>query len=170
MATFTHYLQGSSDTEITDSDKLQFAGGDFGSRISVDEFNDSTHVEDDGGSDKSDGNSPNNNNYDDESLPLSDGDCALKITFDHDTSVEIEDAEIYAHDSGDSSASVSGVDIYMAESGDSDWTNAEGDGDALSLGDKTTADTSHDFYVGYTAGPTEVGEKDWTYTIELTYF
>ena len=170
MANFTHYIQGETDTEIDDTDKVQFAGGTFDARISVNDFNDSTHVEDDEGNDKSSGNSPENNNYEDASLPLEDADCALKINFSYDTEIEIEDASIFAHATGDKDEAVTGVDVYMAESGDDTWTNAEGSDSALALDDKTTAATSHDFFVGYSAGPTEVGETDWTYTIELTYF
>ena len=168
--TWTHKLQGTTDTEITADDKLRFAGGTFDTRISLNDYNDSTHVEDNAGEDKSSGNTPVNNNYLEEELPLADSDCALNINFAYTEECEIEDAKIYGHPEGDSSASVQNVNIQMAESGDNSWTNAEGEGSALSLGDKTTAATSHDFYVAYSAGPVEIGETDWTVTVELTYF
>lgn len=172
MAEFTHYLQGSTDTEITSSDVLQFAGGSFDSKITVGEYNDSTHVKADDDSDKSDGNSPKNNNYNDDSLPISEGDCALKINFSHDSDVEIENAEFYAYDGSDTANGPSDVTFYAAEGDVSDdWVNAEGSGDALSLEDKTSASDSHDFYIAVTASPDSVGTKSGNkYRIELTFF
>ncbi len=171
MATFTHSLQGSTDTTIGTTDKLQFAGGTFDSKITVGNYNSSTHVEDDTSSDKSSGNSPNNNNYNDASLPIADGDCALKINFSHTSSVQTESAKIYAYDGSDTSTAPSNTTVYMAEGADdSTWTNAEGSGSALGLADNTSAATSHDFFVAVTASPDTVGSKSLAYQIELTYF
>ncbi len=172
MATFTHYLQGSTDTTITSTDRLQFAGGTFDSAITVGEYNDSTHVKDDTDSDKSSGNSPNNNKYGTiSSWPISTGDCALKINFSHSSSVETQNAIFYAYDGSDTTAGPSNVTFYAAEGGvSSSWTNAEGSGSALALADNTSAATSHDFYLAVSASPDTVGTKTGNmYRIELEY-
>ena len=169
MATFTHYLQGTTDTEIGSVDALRFADGDFDGKIKVDEYNDSTHVRDgNDDSEKSAGNSPNNNHYVDDSLPFSDGDCALRINFAYETDTEISDAIIYAYDGSDTSSPPEGVVAQMAESGDDVWTEAGGSGNALSLDDKAISG-DHDFYVAFSAKPTTIGAKSGKYRIELTY-
>ena len=170
MATFTHYLQGTTDTEITDVDTLQFAGGTFDSKITVGEYNTSTHVKDDTDSDKSSGNTPNNNNYNDDTLPYSDGDCALKINFSDESSVSTESAIFYAYDGADTATAPPDTTVYACESGDDNWTNAEGSGNALALADRTTADTSHDFFIGISASPDNVNLKTGKYRMELTYY
>ena len=172
MATFTHYLQGTSDTEITSTDTLQFAGGSFDGKITVGDYNDSTHVKADDDSDKSSGNTPNNNNYNDASLPIADGDCALKINFSHSSSVQTESAIFYAYDGSTTTDAPTDTTFYAAEGADdSSWTNAEGSGSALTLADNSSAATSHDFYIAVSASPDSVGEKTGNmYRMELTYF
>lgn len=170
MASFTHYLQGTTDTEITSSDTLQFADGSFDGRIQVGNYNSSTHVKDDTDSDKSSGNTPNNNNYNDATLPIADGDCALSINFSHTESVETTSAIFYAYDGADTTVAPPDTTVYAAEGGDGSWTNAEGSGSALSLADHTSASTSHDFFIALTASPDNVGSKSLKYRLELTYF
>ena len=170
MATFTWYLQGSTDTEIADTDNLQFAAGTFDSKITVDAYNDSTHVKADDDSDKSSGNSPVNNNYDEASLPLSDAECALKVNFAHTSDVEVENAIFYAYDGTTTTNAPDGVTFQAAESGDSTWTAVGGSGSALALDDKTTAASSHDYFLPVSAKPTSVGAKTGKMRMELTYF
>lgn len=179
MATFTHNLQGSTDTEITSSDVLQFAGGSFDAKIQVGNYQDSTHV-DSGGSDKSSGNSPNNCKYVDSSTVnangsdgsvsgLADADATLDIQFDHATSVNTESAVFYAYDGSDTADAPVEVDFQCFETGDSNWTNAEGSGSALSLADQAAA-TTHNFYIATSLSPDTVGDKSGKYRIELTYY
>jgi len=170
MATFEWSLQGTTDTTIADTDKLQFAAGTFDSKITVDSYNDSTHVKADDDSDKSSGNSPVNNNYDEASLPLSDGDCALKVNFAHTSDVEVENAIFYAYDGTTTTDAPDGVTFQAAESGDSTWTEAGGSASALALDDKTTAGQSHDYFIAVSAKPTSVGAKTGKMRMELTYF
>lgn len=182
MASFTHDLQGDTDTEITSTDLLQFAGGSFDGKITVGEYNDSTHVKADDDSDKSDGNTPNNVKYISSSEgdwgdgtedidQITDSECTLKINFSHDSSVETENATFYAYDGSDTSNGPSDVTFYAFESGDTDWTNAEGSGSALDLDDNTSADTSHDFFIAASASPDSVGLKSGNkYRLELTFF
>lgn len=170
MATFTNYLQGNEDTEITATDSLQFANGSFDGKITIGEYNDSTHVKTDDDADKSSGNTPNNNNYTDASLPIADGDCALNINFSHTSSVETEDTSFYAYDGTTKTDAPDNTTVYAAEGGDGTWTNAEGSGSALSLDDHGTPATSHDFYIAISASPDTVGSKTLAYDFKLTYF
>lgn len=170
MASFNHFLQGTTDTEITSTDILQFAAGTFDSKITVGDYNSSTHVKTDTGSDKSSGNSPNNNDYDTASLPLADGDCALKINFTHTESVAVENAVFYVYDGADTTAAPPDTTVYACEGGDDTWTNAEGSGSSLGLADHTTAATSHDYFIGITVSPDNVGQKAPEYRMELTYY
>lgn len=180
MATYTWTLQGSSPTTIG-ADILQFAGGTFDSAITVGEYNDSTHVEDESTSaDNSSGNTPNNNKYISssegdwgdgaESLSnILDAECALKINFAHGTEVAVSGHTLYAYDGSTTTNGPTGVTLQAAESGDANWTNAEGSGSALSLADSGSS-TSHDFYIAVSASPESVGEKTaFVIRDELTY-
>lgn len=188
MATFTWYLQGTSDTTIEATDILQFAGsGGFDTAVTVGEYNDTTHVESSVGADDSSGNTPNNVKFisasggtgGDSQADWGDGtedldamltsEATLKINFSHGSSVTTSSAIFYAYDGTTTTAVPTGVTFYAAEQGDTNFTNAEGSAAALTLNDNTTA-TSHDFYIAVSASPDSVGEKtDFTLRIELTY-
>lgn len=187
MATFTWYLQGSSDTTIDATDKVQFANGTFDGPVTVGEYNDSTHVKSSGGADDSSANTPNNVKFisatggtgGDSQADWGDGtedldqmltsEATLKINFSHGSSVTTSSAIFYAYDGTTTTAVPTGVTFYAAEQGDANWTNAEGSAAALSLNDNTTA-TSHDFYVAVSASPESVGLKSaFKLRIELTY-
>lgn len=181
MATFVFTLQGSSDTVIGATDRLQFAGaGGFDSKVTVGEFNDSTHVKSSGDADDSSGNTPRNNKYisgtqadwgdGTESLTaITDAECALKINFSDPSSVAITGAIFYAYDGSTTTAVPTGVTFYAAEQGDSNWTNAEGSAAALSLTDQAAA-TSHDYFIAVSASPESVGLKSaFALRVELTY-
>lgn len=180
MATYTWYLQGTSDTNIGD-DILQFAGGTFDSAITVGEYNDSTHVEDESTSaDNSDGKIPNNVKYvasgtgdwgdGTESLAnILDGECTLKINFAHGSAVAVSSHTLYAYDGTTTTEVPTGVTFQCAEGGDAAWTNAEGSASALAIDDSSSS-TSHDFYIAVSASPESVGEKtDFVIRDELTY-
>jgi len=181
MATFTHYLQGTSDTTIADTDKLQFASGVFDGKIKVGEYNESTHIKDDANADKSSGNTPKNNKYissteisidggASESLSgIAEADCALKINISDASSVSVESAIIYAYDGSTTTNAMAGTTVQMAEQGDSNWTEAGGSGSALSLTDQASA-TSHDYFIAISATPTSIGTKTGKYRMELTYY
>lgn len=180
MATFTWYLQGTSPTEIEETDNLQFAGGTFDSAITVGEYNSSTHVENNGGTEDSSGNTPNNVKYvasgtadwgdgtEDLNLMTTD-EATLKINFSDASSVTTTENIFYAYDGSTTTEVPTGVTFYAAEQGDSAWTNAEGSAAALSIDDDTAA-TSHDYYIAVSASPESVGLKDaFTMRMELTY-
>jgi hypothetical protein len=186
MATFTHSLQGSTDTTIISTDKLQFAGGAFDDPITVNEYNDSTHVKDVGNADKSSANTPNNVKFISQSGgtggdsqadwgggtedldQIQNSEATLKINFSHGTAVAISEAKIYAYDGSTVTVAPTDIDVRMAEVGDTNWTEAEGQASACTLADKTAA-TSHDFYVAVSMSPTSVGTKTGKYRVELSY-
>lgn len=188
MATFTWQLQGASPTTIDASDILQFAGaGGFDSKITVGEYNDTTHVSSSVGANDSSGNTPNNNKFISQSGgtggdsqadwgdgtedldQILDAECALKINFSDASSVTTESAIFYFYDGSTTTNGPTGVTAVAAESGDTNWTAAEGSGSALSLTDQS-ASTSHDFYIAVSASPDSVGLKDsFAGRIELTY-
>jgi hypothetical protein len=182
MATFTWYLQGGTNTEIRTQDKIQFGSGAFNSAITVNSYNDSTHVlNGDDNTDKSSGNTPKNSKYlTSSTVDLGSGSVAvntatnsnapLKINFSHGTSVATNLATFFSYDGTTTTSGPTDVNFYCAEIGDSSWTNAEGSASAMTL-DDNTASTSHDFYLLISASPTSVGLKsDFKMRIELTYF
>ncbi len=183
MPTIKSYLQGTTPTEIAATDKLQFAGGAFDGKITVDEYNDSSHVKTDANADKSSANTPNNNKYVSSSTVSLNGggavnlntattsQCALNINFDYSTSeVEISDAIFYAYDGSTTTDAPVGVIFQAAEQGDSNWTEAGGSGSALSLDDKTVAANEHNYYILVSAKPTSIGAKTGKFRYEGTFF
>jgi hypothetical protein len=181
MATYTWELQGTTDTTIDATDKIQFAGSTFDSAITVGSYNDSTHVESSGGADDSSGNSPHNSKYltsstvsidggASESLSgVANGSCPIHINFSHGSAVAVTGHSFYAYDGTTTTNAPTGVTFYAAEQGDASWTNAEGSGSAVSVTDSASA-TSHDFYLLVSASPSSVGEKTaFKLRSELTY-
>lgn len=188
MATFTWYLQGTSDTEIEATDIVQFAGaGGFDTNITVGEYNDTTHVESSVGANDSSGNTPNNVKFisqaggtggdsqadwgdgTEDLDQITDAECTLLINFSDASSVVTESAIFYAYDGTTPATAPTGVTFVAAESGDANWTAAEGSGSALALDDQTAA-TSHDFFIACSVSPDSVGLKDaFSLRIELTY-
>jgi hypothetical protein len=188
MATFTWYLQGGSPTTIEATDIVQFAGATgFDSKVTVGEYNDTTHVKSSVGANDSSGNTPNNNKFISQSGgtggdsqadwgdgtedldQITDAECALKINFSDASSVSTEDAIFYAYNGTTPATAPTGVTFVAAEGGDANWTGAEGSGSALALDDQG-ASTSHDFYIAISASPDSVGLKDaFALRIELTY-
>lgn len=187
MATFTWYLQGSTPTELEATDILQFAGGTFDAPITVDEYNDSTHVESSVGADDSDGNTPNNNKFisqaggtagdsqadwgdgTEDLDAITDGECTLKINFAHASAVAVSSNTFFAFDGSTPATAPTDIDVRAAESGDANFTEAEGSGSAVSIADSGSA-TSHDFYISLSCSPASVGEKtDFAFRMALTY-
>jgi hypothetical protein len=186
MATFVWQLQGTAPTTIDATDKLQFANGIFDGKITVGEYNDSTHVKSNIGADDSAGNTPNNVKFisqagggggdsqadwgdgTEDLDAILNGECTLKITFSDPSSVITEDAIFYAYDGAVVANPPAGVTFVAAEKGDTNWTGAEGNGGALALTDQVTA-TDHYFYIACSACPDSVGLKSFKVRIELTY-
>ena len=193
MATFIHSLQGVTPTTIAATDTLQFAGGTFDSKITVDAYNSSTHVKTDADVDKSAANTPENNKFismdggtagvsqadwgdgTEDLDSITDAECALKINFAHETDVECEDAIFYAYDGSTTTDGPVGMLVHAAESGDEHWSGEDvlgvaGSAKAIDLVDKSVAGQSHDYFIAISAKPTSVGAKTGKYRCELTYF
>jgi len=183
MASFTHYLQGATPTEISATDKLWLAGGAFATKITVDDYNTSTHVKTDADADKSSANTPRNNMFVAAGTVSVDGNtainvadattanCTLKITFDGDAGdVETENGKFYAYDGTTPATAPTGMTVQAAEPGNAEWKAVGGSAAALDLGDNSSAAATHDFYLLVSAKPTAVGEKSGKYWIELDYF
>lgn len=188
LATFTWTLQGSTPTTIDATDIVQFAGaGGFDSKITVGQYNSTTHVKSSVGANDSNGNTPRNNKFisqaggtgGDSQADWGDGtedldqittaEAALKINFADAASVITEDAIFYAYDGSTTTAVPTGVDFRAAEVGDANFTEAEGSAAGVTITDDT-ASTSHDYYFVVSASPTSVGLKDaFALRIELTY-
>jgi hypothetical protein len=153
---FNWYLQGDSDTELGKTDTLLFCDETFESPIKIRDCNESTHVRTIVGIDKSSENSPNNVKYISgteadwgdgiEDLDqIQDSECTLKIVISDVSSFQITHGKFYAF-SDDIIGATDGLEFYSAESGDSNWTQSEGQGNALDLGDKS-ADTTHNYFI-----------------------
>jgi hypothetical protein len=188
MATFTWQLQGSTPTTIASTDILQFAGaGGFDSKVTVNAYNDSTHVKSSGGANLSSANTPNNVKFisqtggtggdsqadwgdgTEDIDAITNGEATLKINFSDASSVITEDAIFYAYNGTTPATAPANVDVRCAEVGDALFTQAEGSGSALTINDDT-ASTSHDYYILVSASPLTVGLKSaFAFRIELTY-
>lgn len=188
MATFTAYLQGTSDTEIEATDELQFAGASFDSPIIVSSWNDSTHVKSSGDADDSSGNTPNNVKFisqtggtgGDSQADWGDGtedldaitnaECTLKINFSHTSSVACSSVSFWAYDGTTESNAPTDMNFKAAEQGDTNFTDAEGSGSALSLDDSGSS-SSHDFYIACSASPSAVSGEVTSnkFKFQLTY-
>lgn len=188
MATFIWTLQGTSPTVVDATDIVQFAAaGGFDSKITVGEYNDTTHVSSNVGVDDSSGNTPNNVKFisqtgggaGDSQADWGGGtedidailttECTLKINFSDAASVITESAIFYAYDGTTTTAVPTGVTFVAFEQGDILFTAAEGSAAALSLTDQA-ANTSHDFFIGTSVSPDSVGLKsDFALRTELTY-
>ena len=188
MATFTWQLQGASPTTIDATDLVQFAGaGGFDSKITVGEYNDTTHVKSNASANDSSSNTPNNVKFISQSGgaggdsqanwgdgtenidAITNGECTLKVNFADGASVTTESAIFYAYDGTTPATAPTGVTFVAFEQGDTNFTAAEGSGSALALSDQT-ASTSHDFYIGASVSPDSVGLKSaFALRVELTY-
>lgn len=188
MATYTWTLQGSTPTTIEATDIIQFAGaGGFDTAITVNSYNDTTHVESSVGANDSSGNTPNNNKFisqtggtggdsqadwgdgTEDLDQITDAECALKINFSHGSAVAITNHILYGYNGSSQATGPTEVDFRAAEQGDANWTEAEGSGSPVTVGD-SGSNTSHDFYFAISASPTTVGEKTaFKIRDELTY-
>ena len=188
MATFAFTIQGTTPTVVAATDKIQFAGGTFDSRIVVGAYNSSTHVKTDADADKSAANSPKNNKFVSQTGgtgggsqvdigggtidldAVTDAQAALKVNFSDAASVSVEDAVIYAYDGTTPATAPVGLDVRLAEVGDANFTEAEGSGAPCALADQATPATSHDYFVVASVSPTSVGAKTGKIRCELTYY
>lgn len=186
MATFTWTGQGTdaavTNTTIGATDKLGFYGASFGGAVAVSSYQDSTHVENSGGTQQCTTHINNNKYLTSGTISINGGgsetlngtnlattECTLKINFSHGSSVVTNTATFWAYDGSTDSAVPTNITFQCAEQADTAWTNAEGSGAAMSLDDNTTA-TSHDFFIACSASPEAVGNLTaFALKIQLTY-
>jgi hypothetical protein len=187
MATFTWTGQGtngSNNTTIGATDVVRFSGSAFGTNVVVNAYQDTTHVENSGGTEIcASGIHLHNIKYVSSGNFTLDGggstalsgsvpttaNCTLKINFSDATSVVTTGGLFYAYDASTTTVAPTGVTFQAFEQSDTTWTNAGGSASAVTINDDTTA-TSHDYYFGISATPTSVGEKTaFKLRIELTY-
>lgn len=178
MSDFTWYLQGTTDTEIAETDILQFASTGFNSRIVVDDYNESTHVKTSVGADKSSANTPNNNRYvssnqvsinegANQSLStVVDSEATLLIKIEDVASFQVEDAIFFVYNGTSVATPPVDLDFQVAEVGNTDFTQALGKGDALALDDKTVASTEQNYYIVASLSPEDFGTKTGTMCFE----
>jgi len=186
--TQTWVLQGTSPTTIEATDSIALFNGTFGGAITVNAYNDSTHVRSSGGTDDSSANTPNNVKFISQSSgtggdsqadwgdgtedldALTTAEAPLKLTVAYDSNITISDAILYAYDGTTPATAPTDMDVYLAEVTDTNWTNADGSAAALGLADKSTPGTSHDYFVAISIKPTTVGVKSANkLRIEFTY-
>lgn len=187
MATFLWKLPGTTPTTIEATDIFQFANGVFDGKITVGQYNGSSHVKSSVGANDSSANTPNNVKFISQTggagsksqcdkgagtillSALTSGQENLLINFSDGASVITEDAIFYAYDGSTPATAPTGVTFVAAEVGDDLWTAAEGSASALALTNQTT-NTSHDFHIAVSASPDSVGLKSaFAFRIELTY-
>jgi hypothetical protein len=182
MATFTWQLQGSSNTTIGASDRIDYSAGTFGGQIPVSTYQSKMHVNQNGAGsvDLAASNTPNNVKYISSNQcdrgagtvsvsSVTSGQATFKVNFAHDSAVSISNAKFYAYDGTTITNAPVGVTFYAFEIGNSSWVAAAGSASALALGNKTSA-TSHDYYICTSAAPSSVGEKTaFVKRLELTY-
>lgn len=185
--TFTWYLQGLTPTEISygDGDILQFADGSFNGPVYVGEWNDSTHVKTDAGTDKSSANTPNNNKFisqdggggggsqadwgdgTEDLDQITSAEASLKINIADTSAFVVNDAIFFSYDGIDTADPLAGLSVKAAEVGDTNFTDAEGNASALSLTDQGSA-TSHDYFIVISKSPDTVGLKSDKLRFEAT--
>ena len=168
--TQTWYLQGTTATTIGATDFIQFSDGTFDNPITVGAYNGGTHVRSSGGSNSSSANSPKNSKYLTSSTvdvgggsvslsSVTTANCPLKINVSYDSNITITNVKMFAYNGTTETTAPTNLDVYLAEQGDTSWVNADGSASALTLGDKSTGATSHDFYVLMSVKPTAVGTQ-----------
>lgn len=189
MAAFIFTIQGGTPTVVDATDKIQFANGTFGSRITVGQYNASTHVKTAAAADKSAANTPKNNKFISQTGgaggksqvdvgagtvlidAVTTAQAALKVNFSDAASVSVTGAILYGYDGSTPATPPVGIDLRLAEVGNAHFTEAEGSAAALALADQTTPATSHDYFIVASASPTSVGLKTAiAIRAELTYY
>lgn len=184
MATFTWTAQLTSGTlTIGATDKVGFYGASFGDAITVGAYQDSTHIENSGGTHQCTVNHVHNLKYGDATHFTLDGgastllaagapttaQCPLKINFAHASAVATSAAKFWAYDGSTDTAVPTNVTVKAIEQSNTSWGTPAGRASAITLADQAS-NTSHDYYIGVSASPAAVGDLTaFAFKIELTY-
>jgi hypothetical protein len=184
MATFTWTAQLTTGTlTIGATDKIGLYGASFGDAITVGSYQDSTHIENSGGTHQCSTNHVHNLKYVDSTHFTIDGggstllaagapttaQCPLKINFADAASVATSGAIFWAYDNSTDTNAPTNVTIKAIEQSNTTWGTPAGRASAISLAAQGAA-TSHDFYIGISNSPAAVGDLTaYAFKIELTY-
>ena len=184
MATFTWTAQLTTGTlTIGSTDKVGFYGTNFGDAITVNSYQDSTHIENSSGTHLCTTNHVNNTKYlTSTTVSINGGgsqtlgasvpttaQCPLKINFSHSSAVATSAGKFWADNGSDTGTAPTDVTFQAGEQSDTSWTAGAPKSNAVTLTDQSSA-TSHDFYIFCSASPTAVGDKTaFRLGIELTY-
>jgi hypothetical protein len=184
MATFTWTAQLTTGTlTIGATDKVGFYGTNFGDAITVNSYQDSTHIENSSGTHQCTTNHVHNTKYLTSTTVSIDGgasqtlgasvpttaQCPLKINFSDASSVATSNGKFWADNGSDTATAPTDVTFKAGEQSNTSWTSAAPKSNAVSLANQAAA-TSHDFYIFCSASPTAVGDKTaFRLGIELTY-
>jgi hypothetical protein len=121
--------------------------------------------------------------------------ATMNIRFEHDTTVQVQNAKFYVFDRVSQNNNPSGVLCQVAElihpdivqsnvgSGDTTWTSVFGSGSILTLSNSpgisglyaangsssTRPDTRHDFYLAVSSSPSSIGSKLFAGRVTLEY-
>jgi hypothetical protein len=179
MTEFDFSLQGVTPTEIRsiEEDILLFAGAGFSDAIYVNDWNDSTHVKSAVGADLSSANTPNNNKFvsqvggtgGDSQVSVNggatqdldtviDSEAALHIQVTNEAAIEITGAIFFSYNGVAPATPVAGLSVKAAEVGDANFSSPNGNAAPLELTDQA-ANTTHDYYIVLSKGPTTPGLK-----------
>jgi len=165
------------------TDKIGFYGTNFGDAITVNSYQDSTHIENSSGTELCTTNHVNNTKYLTSSTVSINGgssstlgasvpttaQCPLKINFSHTSAVSTSNGKFWADNGSSDSTAPTDVTFRAGEQSNTSWTSAAPKANAVSLANQSSA-TSHDFYIFCSASPTDVGDKTaFRLGIELTY-
>ncbi len=184
MATTIDWFGGDGANEILPaesgaSDTLGSFGANFGFSIRVGEFNNTSFVTNDNGTTNF-GQVPNlrwanvsgafvaSELTASELLEVDNTEATLRIRLQTDSSVGTQNSAFRAFDRVSIASSPSGVTVRAVEirkpspsirgSGNTNWTTIAGTGD-LGLFDQVAASSLHEWYVGITVSPDNIGEK-----------
>jgi hypothetical protein len=165
---------------LASTDRPWWNGTNFGDQITVNSYQDSTHVSDSSDVHRCTSVHVNNtkfltnstvsiNGAGSSALPVPTAKCSWKFTFTDASAISVASAKFYAYDGANDNNPVADTHIKAAEGGVSTaWIDANGSGNALNLADQSSA-TSHDFFVALSVAPTSQGNKTGKFKISLSY-
>lgn len=185
MTDFLWELQGATPTEIAETDIIRFAGATFSDPVLVGDYNDSIHVKSSVGVDLSAANTPNNNKFISQAGgtggksqvainggaaqdldTVVDAEAAIHVETTDVAAVVMSDGIFYSYNGVTPSVATAGLTVKAAEVGNPNFTDAEGNGSPLALGDQGSA-TVHDYYLIVSKSPSTPGLKSDKLRIEL---
>ena len=176
----TAVLTDSTTITFNVGDRVWWSAGSFGSNVTVNAYQDSTHISTDEDVERCTVTHLHNTKYLDgthvsidgagsTTLPISTSNCGLMFTFSDTSSIATSSTNFYAYDGDTDINPMLGVYFQAAEGGQStEWINANGLGNALTLQNQSSS-TSHNFFVATSVSPTSNGSKAGAIKINLTY-